>query len=650
MSKTLRESNRRQIVLKQAAQKMPFKKNGMSAQQIKDSFTKQPISRRPPVTTQRHRPPKAERKINHDSPELLIDIPSVGTRSSIEIPVPDWFKCSQKPDVSVVIPLYKSDDVIVDLIESWDLDNDGLIVEAIFVDDNCPHNSKDVVIRTWTNRRSELKSGVGKIIFNTENKGYGGACNTGAEYASGDYIIYLNADTKVTKGWVKPIFDLFKSDPKIGIIGNLQLKEKGTWHGTIDGAGSEWIWRSHSFVHIGRHSYHHQDLPAPMRPEDAPKDIMQVAEREMVTGCCLAIPTVLNRAIGGFNPNYRIGYWEDADICLTVREKGYKVFFQPNSVIWHKLSHTGSGGHGYQSFNKAYFTNKWVKSGRIDPLIADSRSNRGEVKQILVQRKGAHGDVLTASYVVEALKRKHPGATVTFHTKCPDVLVGHKHIHRVVREGEFSERQFQLVYNLDMAYEYRPFSNILECYADAVGVRPEDCEPYIHTEAYPDLPENFVTIHAGKTAWVGRDWDKGRFEEIAKRLISEGKTVVCVGRENDNLVPCHLDLRGKTSIQQLAYVISKSKFFIGIDSMPMHVAQAVNTPGLCYFGSITPESRIYRDNMHAITAKNIACLGCHHRRPVPSVVTNTCETGTLGCVFALSVDEVWSKVTALMPA
>jgi GT2 family glycosyltransferase/ADP-heptose:LPS heptosyltransferase len=526
--------------------------------------------------------------------------------------------------------------VLPDLIQSWEL-TEELTWEIIFVDDNCPSNSKETVINCWKNRQGELKHPIGKIVFNSQNKGYGLSCNTGAEYAKGKYLVFLNADTRVTKGWLKPFVELLV-DPQIGIVGNLQLKEGGIWDGYIDGAGSEWVWNKGTFEHIGRHSYQRQELSQPMKPEDAPSDLLKESEREMVTGCCFGISSELFRYVGGYNPNYRIGYWEDAELSLTVRELGYKVLFTPRSVIYHKLSHTHSGGHPFATFNKQYFFNKWVNSGRIDALVKDKRQDYPAVREILIRRSAANGDVLVAAGVASALKKKYKNVCILFLTDCPDVLKGHPYIDRVVSHEEVSERMFQVFYDLDMCYEYRPYTNILRAYAEFVGVDYEDCEVIIQPESI-EVPNDFIVVHVGRTNWVGRNWSINKFEEIVAELRTLGNMVVCVGANKDFSVPCDIDLKGKTSIGQLAEVISKAKLFIGIDSMPMHIAQAMNTPGVCFFGSVNPDKRIYRSNMHGITA-NTPCLGCHHRKPTPCVVTNMCEVGDEPCIEGVSVGNM----------
>jgi len=594
----------------------------------------------------RMRPSQGQRSTRSIDPKILLNTPNMSGKFSIEYPTPTWFRSTEKADVSIIIPLYKSDEVIKGLIRSWDLINDQLNVEIVFVDDECPKNSKDAVIKCWISRQKELEdlglNHVGKILYNTVNVGFGMTCNIGANNATGDYLIFLNADTLVSKNWIKPIIDLLQ-DPQVGIVGNLQIKKGGAWDGTIDSAGSEWSWSGMSFLHIGRHTYNHKDLSQPFHLHTAPKDLFEIHEREMVTGCCIGIRRKLFQEIGGFNPNYRVGYWEDSDLCLTVREKGYKIMFQPFSKIYHLLGHTKSGAHQFQDYNRNFFMNKWVNTGRIDPLIAAKRSASPEISVILLNRRESNGDVLLAAALAPALKKKYPNCSIYFSTKCKEVLDGNPFIDKIIEDKDVTERLFQVYYNLDMMYEYRPFSHIMESYADAVGVKKEDCQLFLKTTPVKQVPKRYVVVHAGSTGWAGRNWKPDRFDEISRKLRAEGHFVVCVGK-GDHLVPCDLDLRNKTTMAELAYIIKNSHLFVGIDSFPMHVAQTFNVPSVCFFGSINPALRVMSENIKGITAPDLPCLGCHHRKPAPSVVTNTCETVTVDCIDKVTVGMMWEAI------
>ena len=578
----------------------------------------------------------------------LMDAPTY-SGDSYEYPTPPWFRNEKPVDVSVIVPLYKSDKVIIDLIRSFPLKN-RLTWEIIFVDDCCPNKSKETVLQAWATRKGEIITPIGKIVFNAVNKGYGQACNAGVDFALGKHLIFLNADTQLTPNWMEPMIELF-NDPKVGIVGNMHLKEGGGHDGTIDSAGSEWKWPDMSFVHIARHCYQKQSISTPFKINNCPKELLEVGEREMVTGCCFAMPKKLFNYIGGFNPNYRIGYWEDSEICMNVRELGYKILFQPNSIIHHKLGHTSSGNHQYFSHNKHYFMNKWVNSHRLDDLLlSESRGSKNDLKTIVVKRTSAHGDALIAAGVCAGLRKKYPNAKIIFSTMFPEIIGENPNIDEFVNLNKLNELTFDVFYNLDLCYEWRPGVNILTAYAEAVGVKTEDCKVFLNPQPPKEitLPDEYIVIHPGKTNWVGRDWPHDNFVKLSQRLLDAGHKVVCIGKYSEQEIPCTVDARSKTSIAETAFVIKYAKAFVGIDSLPMHIAQAVDAPGVAFFGSVNPELRIYTPNMKGVVAKNLACLGCHHRKIAPSTVTNVCETGTHACLFEVTVDQMWDKLMEVL--
>lgn len=287
------------------------------------------------------------------------------------IPMPDWFHFDGSADISIIVPLYKSQDVIKEQIKSWDLNDDGLVKEIIYVNDACPNKSYNSVIETWNTRKNEVKSPIGRIILHSHNGGFGSACNNGAWNATGKYVLFLNADCWVTPNWIRPMYDLMESDPKIGMVGNMQLREGNK----IDSAGSQWSWRTKHFEHIGRNTYNNKPLVSPILLNSAPKDLLIPSEREMVTGCCFMMPLRLFADIEGFDTtSFRVGYWEDSDLCMKVKWSGYKIYYQPDSRIYHKVGHSKSGGHPYYKDNVANFRKRWIDTGRIDSLITNSRS------------------------------------------------------------------------------------------------------------------------------------------------------------------------------------------------------------------------------------------------------------------------------------
>lgn len=54
---------------------------------------------------------------------------------------------------------------------------------------------------------------------------------------------------------------------------------------------------------------------------------------DYISAACVMFPRQLYSAVGGFDSAYGLGYYEDTDLAMQVREKGLEVVFQPLSVV-----------------------------------------------------------------------------------------------------------------------------------------------------------------------------------------------------------------------------------------------------------------------------------------------------------------------------
>jgi len=278
-----------------------------------------------------------------------------------EISTPPWFANNDEVEVSVIIPMWRSAEVITQLIQSWDFSNPRH--EIIFVSDACPHNSHQAVITALAARQPTPS--IGKLLALSQQSGFSTACNVGALHSRGKYLVFLNADTTVTQGWLDPLIEPLRQDPNIGIVGNLQVKNDDS----IDSAGSQWMWQTRSFEHIGRNVWQGGRLSKRMKISQAPPSMLADGKRQMVTGCCVAIENEFFKAIGGFDIKYRIGYWEDADLCMKVWDAGKTVHFTSKSKIYHKGGHSGGSGHPFMKDNAKLFYSKWVDNGKFNEWI-----------------------------------------------------------------------------------------------------------------------------------------------------------------------------------------------------------------------------------------------------------------------------------------
>ncbi len=101
------------------------------------------------------------------------------------------------------------------------------------------------------------------------------------------------------------------------------------------------------------------------------------------------------------------------------------------------------------------------------------------------------------------------------------------------------------------------------------------------------LPERFIAVHCASNE-ASRDWPKENWRALVGQLLQEpGIAVVEVGirpvaiEHNDG---AQQNLCGQLSIQQTAEVLRRAALFIGIDSGPAHLANAVGVPGIILLG------------------------------------------------------------------
>jgi GT2 family glycosyltransferase len=156
-----------------------------------------------------------------------------------------------------------------------------------------------------------------RLIRNQENRGFGGACNTGLAAAKGDVLVLLNQDTIVRPEWLAALVKVLEKNADIGIAGSKALYPNGT----IQHAGAIIDSRGVS-EHLG---YHQEDKG----------QFDRLADSDYVTGASLALRRILYEQIGGFDPGFFPAYLEDVDLCYRARAAGWRVVYAPQSVLIH---------------------------------------------------------------------------------------------------------------------------------------------------------------------------------------------------------------------------------------------------------------------------------------------------------------------------
>ena len=274
------------------------------------------------------RPISVSSLISKSDIEQLIDV-----NSSVKL------CCSSKPVVSVIIPIYGKSEYTLQCIASIALNPPQVAYEVIVVDDCSPDNSVEI-----------LKNIGGiRLLVNSENQGFIRSCNVGAQSAAGQFLCFLNNDTEVTRGWLDELFKTFSEFPGTGLSGSKLIYPDGT----LQEAGGI-IWQDGTGCNFGRNN--DQWRPA----------YNYAREVDYCSGASIMVPRKLFEELGGFDEHYLPAYCEDSDLALKIRKSGYRVIYQPLSVVIHyegvtSGTDTTQGTKAYQVENSRKLFERWNK-------------------------------------------------------------------------------------------------------------------------------------------------------------------------------------------------------------------------------------------------------------------------------------------------
>ncbi|BCV25495.1 glycosyltransferase [Gelria sp. Kuro-4] len=242
-----------------------------------------------------------------------------------------------EPQVSIIIPHYNRLELINRCLEAIRKNSGPASAYEIIVVDNGSSDGS----REFLEKHQDVR-----CISNAGNMGFTLAANQGAAGARGKYLIFLNNDTEVQEGWLAALMAA-ASPENVGAVGarliypSGKLQEAG---GIVFADGSGW--------NYGRGE--DKDDPRFLYPRDV----------DYCSGAALLVKARAFWTVGGFDPQYAPAYYEDTDLCFSLRQHGWRVVYQPRAVVVHLEGATAGksldqGIKSYQAINQAKFRSKW---------------------------------------------------------------------------------------------------------------------------------------------------------------------------------------------------------------------------------------------------------------------------------------------------
>ncbi len=184
-----------------------------------------------------------------------------------------------------------------------------------------------------------------RLLKNDQNRGFAAAANQGAAKATGDVLLFLNSDARLLAGEVEKVLSLLKEQSATGIAGPQLVFEDMRLQRSYANAPSLLLEVVPSFM---------LKLLSPTRYGKLPKDSSGPREVESVIGAAMFVRADAMRAAGGFDERFFF-FLEETDLCVRVKQSGYKVLFLPSARVVHLQGKT--------------VRQSWVK-GRIEYAIS----------------------------------------------------------------------------------------------------------------------------------------------------------------------------------------------------------------------------------------------------------------------------------------
>ncbi len=157
--------------------------------------------------------------------------------------------------------------------------------------------------------------------------------------------------------------------------------------------------------------------------------------------------------------------------------------------------------------------------------------------------------------------------------------------------------------------------------------------------------EDVVAIAPG-SKWFTKKWPLEYFNKVIDLLIENNKKVIVIGGKDEMFLNVHtskgvIDLRGETTLLELAEVLRRVRVVLTNDSSPIHIASAFkNTRIIALFGPTVKEFGFFpwSENSEVLEIEGLPC------RPCGIHGGNKCPKGHFKCMLEIKPEKVFDKI------
>jgi len=238
-------------------------------------------------------------------------------------------------DVSIIIVNYNSSSYTINCIDSINKFTTGLSFEIIVVD----NLSKQIEINALEKHLNIAKF---TLIKSEENLGFGGGNHLGYQRAKGTHLAFVNNDAEFTENALLELLNYSNENPNVGCLGLKQVNE----------AGNTFKYSFRQFIDLNYHLFD-QKKPIKYYSKLYKSDLSNPFTVDLVSGAFMFFKTEAYKKAGGFDPKIFL-FYEEMDICLRLKKRGYITQFYPNASFIHYMGKSSGNVRLKREFTVSY--------------------------------------------------------------------------------------------------------------------------------------------------------------------------------------------------------------------------------------------------------------------------------------------------------
>lgn len=226
------------------------------------------------------------------------------------------YEIDGNPLISVIIPNKDHTDDLDVCLKSLYEKSSYKNFEVIIVENNSTEKETFEYYEALAQKHSNVK-----IVKWEGNFNYSAINNFGVNYAKGEFILLLNNDVEIINGSCLEEMLMFAQRKDVGAVGaKLYYSDDTVQHaGVILGLGGT---AGHAHKHFGR------SHPGYMARASIAQNL------SACTAACLMMRRDVFDEVGGLDESFEVAF-NDVDLCIKIRKKGYLVVFTPYAELYH---------------------------------------------------------------------------------------------------------------------------------------------------------------------------------------------------------------------------------------------------------------------------------------------------------------------------